>query len=68
MVKRKCGSRRPPAISPPVIYSLIGDTPAIRDVSTLPRSATGLHAILPWADGDTMCECTRCIATSCRRS
>lgn len=55
LTKRKAGSRRTPALSPPVVYALIGDTPAIRDVSTLPREATALHAVLPWApEGDTM--------------
>lgn len=55
LTKRKAGSRRAPALSPPVVYSLIGDTPAIRDVSGFPREATALHNVVPWAEqGDTM--------------
>ncbi|GAA5872743.1 hypothetical protein JCM1840_004506 [Sporobolomyces johnsonii] len=52
LVKRRYPTRRSPSLTPPIVYYLIGDTPAIADVTSMPATTSGL--IPPFKDGDSM--------------
>ncbi|GAA5827829.1 hypothetical protein JCM11251_007692 [Rhodosporidiobolus azoricus] len=41
LVKRRYPTRRSPTLTPPVVYALIGDTPAIVDATAWPVTRTG---------------------------
>ncbi|GAA5888275.1 hypothetical protein JCM6882_008565 [Rhodosporidiobolus microsporus] len=42
LVKRRYPTRRSPSLSPPVVYALIGDTPAIVDATSWPPTHAGM--------------------------
>lgn len=42
--------RKAPSLTPPLIYSLIGDTPSILDVTNYP--VTALRSTPPWKESD----------------
>ncbi|GAA6059920.1 hypothetical protein JCM10212_003060 [Sporobolomyces blumeae] len=52
LVKRRFPARRSPSLTPPLIYYLIGDTPAIPDATAWPPTTSGM--IPPFKEGDTM--------------
>lgn len=53
VTKRRFPSRRTPSLTPPIIYAIIGDTPAIVDITGQPPTIT--RRVPPWRDQeDTM--------------
>ncbi|GAA6009354.1 uncharacterized protein JCM10292_001385, partial [Rhodotorula paludigena] len=62
LVKRRYPTRRSPVLTPPVVYFLIGDTPAIRDCTSLPPTVSGM--VPPHRDGDSMHAITSVLAPS----
>lgn len=52
LVKRRTGTRRTPHLTPPLVYQLIGDTPAILDITSQPP--THARWIVPWKENDPM--------------
>ncbi|GAA6007516.1 hypothetical protein JCM11491_004192 [Sporobolomyces phaffii] len=52
LVKRRFPTRRSPSLSPPLVYYLIGDTPAIADVTSWPPTTAGM--VPPFKEGDSM--------------
>ncbi|GAA5960876.1 hypothetical protein JCM3765_007521 [Sporobolomyces pararoseus] len=52
LVKRRFPTRRSASLTPPLIYYLIGDTPAIVDVTPWPPTTAGM--IPPFKEGDSM--------------
>ncbi|KAM0786101.1 hypothetical protein ACM66B_006912 [Microbotryomycetes sp. NB124-2] len=52
VVKRRLPIRRTPVLTPPLIYTLIGDSPSIRDISNEPP--THLRWLVPWKQHDDL--------------
>ncbi|KPV72029.1 uncharacterized protein RHOBADRAFT_47212 [Rhodotorula graminis WP1] len=52
LVKRRYPTRRSAALQPPGVFFLIGDTPAIRDCTTMSPTASGM--VPPHREGDSM--------------
>ncbi|GAA5980483.1 hypothetical protein JCM11641_003409 [Rhodosporidiobolus odoratus] len=53
LVKRRYPTRRSPVLTPPTVYFLIGDTPAILDATNFPPTTAGM--IPPHKGEDSMC-------------
>ncbi|GAA5877983.1 hypothetical protein JCM16303_002803 [Sporobolomyces ruberrimus] len=62
LVKRRFPTRRSPTLTPPLIYYLTGDTPAIVDVGSWPPTTAGM--IPPFKEGDTMYSITSVLTPS----
>jgi len=52
LVKRRYPTRRSAALQPPGVFFLIGDTPAIRDCTSMSPTASGM--VPPHREGDSM--------------
>ncbi|GAA5915576.1 uncharacterized protein JCM6883_004236 [Sporobolomyces salmoneus] len=52
LVKRRFPTRRSASLTPPLIYYLIGDTPAIVDITSWPPTVAGMTP--PFKEGDSM--------------
>lgn len=46
MIKRRSAGRRSPTLTPPIIYSLIFDTPSILDCTNQPPTSS--RWVVPW--------------------
>ncbi|GAA5930755.1 uncharacterized protein JCM15063_002449 [Sporobolomyces koalae] len=62
LVKRRYPTRRSATLTPPLVYYLIGDTPAIVDVTSWPPTAVGM--IPPFKEGDSMYAITSVLTPS----
>ncbi|BGP57996.1 hypothetical protein JCM8202_001766 [Rhodotorula sphaerocarpa] len=56
VIKRRVPTRRSPAMTPPIVYRLIGDTPAIRDCTEMPPTTLGCTP--PHREGGEMYDVT----------